>query len=245
MRRTWFVMLWVALSAGGVLAQRATQLPARPTQLPARPAAPSYGAPAYGAPAAAYPVPYGYPATYASTPAEGALNGMGNVISSKGNYNLSTSEAAVNMTQAQKNEIQNHQTYENTYFQMKETNQAYEKAHAEPRPTEEQLVRLARSGIPQPVSPSEVDPVSGKINWPNVLQQDDYSAQRSALEQLSAKKAANGSLSISDEMAARQTIEIMFAKMKSQILDVPTPDYIASRHFLQSMIYAMAHSPLT
>ncbi|OHB85183.1 MAG: hypothetical protein A2V98_20430 [Planctomycetes bacterium RBG_16_64_12] len=173
------------------------------------------------------------------------MNGMGNVISSKGNYNLATSEAAINMTQAQQNEIQNHLTYANTYFQMKETNQAYKKAQAKPRPTEEQLARWAREAAPQPVSPSEVDPVSGAINWPNVLQQDSFAAQRTALEQLSAQKAAHGSLSISDEMAARKTIESMFAQLKSQVRDVPTQDYIASKHFLQSMIYALAHTGLS
>ena len=240
MRRTWFVMLWIALCASGVLAQRATQLPARPARPAGRP-----GAPASGAPAAAYPAPYAYPSTYSSTRAEGALNGMGNVISSKGNYNLATSEAAINMTQAQQNEIQNHLTYENTYFQMKETNQAYKEAHAKPRPTEEQLARFAREAAPQPLSPSEVDPVSGAINWPNVLQQDSFAAQRTALEQLSAQKAAYGSLSTSDEMAARKTIESMFAQLKSQVRDVPTQDYIASKHFLQSMIYALAHTGLS
>ena len=87
--------------------------------------------------------------------------------------------------------------YENTYFQMQETNKAYQKAQRGPRPTEEQLARIARENAPQPVSPSEVNPASGKINWPSVLQEDGFAAGRAALEQLSAKKAAHGSLSIS------------------------------------------------
>ncbi len=59
-----------------------------------------------------------------TTAAGSAMNGMASVISAKGNYNLSTSAAAVNMTQAQKNEIQNHQLYTNTYFDMRATNKA-------------------------------------------------------------------------------------------------------------------------
>ncbi len=66
----------------------------------------------------------GYGGTGASTAAGSAMNGMASVISAKGNYNLSTSAAAVNMTQAQKQEIQNHQQYTNTYFQMRATNKA-------------------------------------------------------------------------------------------------------------------------
>lgn len=188
----------------------------------------------------------GYPGSYGSSTAAGsAMNGMANAISAKGNYNLSTSAAAVNMTQAQSNEMQNHMQYENTYFQMKDANQAYQQAHAQPRPTEQELARLAREEAPQPVSPSDVNTVTGKINWPNVLQDDSFSADRSALEQLSAKKAADGSLSIPDEMAARKTIESMFAELKSQITEVPPQDYLASRNFLRSMIYDLAHSQLS
>lgn len=187
-----------------------------------------------------------YPGNYGGgTPAGSAMNGMANAISAKGNYNLSTSAAAINMTQAQSNEMQNHMQYENTYFQMKDANQAYQKAHQAPRPTEEELVRLAREEAPQPVSPSDVDTVTGKINWPNVLQDDGFAADRSALEQLSAKKAAHGSLSVPDEMAARKTIESMFSELKSQIRDVPPQDYLASRNFLRSMIYNLAHSQLS
>ena len=37
----------------------------------------------------------------------------------KGNYNLSTSAAAINMTEARKNHIQNQNLAANTYFQMR------------------------------------------------------------------------------------------------------------------------------
>lgn len=186
---------------------------------------------------------YGYDEG-ASTAAGSAMNGMANAISAKGNYNLSTSAAAINMTQAQSNEMQNHMQYENTYFQMQQKNKAYRAAQRGPRPTEEQLVRLARDEAPKPLSPSLVNPASGKISWPSVLMEDRFAANRTKLEQFSAQKATDGSLSISDEMAARSTIESMFADLKTQIRIVPPHDYIASRSFLESMIYTLAHSEL-
>ena len=163
----------------------------------------------------------------ASTAAGSRMNGMANTISAKGNYNLSTSAAAVNMTQARSNQIKNHQQYENTYFQMKETNQAYQKAHAGRRLTEEQLARLAREGMPKPVSSSEVNSVNGKIKWPAVLQEKCFAENRATLEKYSETKAANGSLNIADQIAARKTIESMFAELKLQITKVPTFDSLA------------------
>ena len=67
------------------------------------------------------------------------MNGMANAISAKGNYNLSTSAAAINMTQARKNHIQNQQLAANTYFQMRAMNKAATAAERGPPPTMEQL----------------------------------------------------------------------------------------------------------
>jgi hypothetical protein len=180
----------------------------------------------------------------AHTAAGSAMSGMANAISAKGNANLSNSAAAVNMTQAQKNEIQNHQQYENTYFQMQQTNQAYQKAQEGPQLTEEQIARMARDAAPRPVSADQVNPTTGQIAWPEVLQEDSFATQRAAVDQLSATKAAHGSLSFSDQMAARKTIESMYAGLKSQIRDVPPQDYAVSNRFLRSLIYALSRADL-
>ena len=114
----------------------------------------------------------GYGGTGASTAAGSAMNGMASVISAKGNYNLSTSAAAVNMTQAQKQEIQNHQQYTNTYFEMRATNKAARKAEEGPQPTMEQIARIAHDGAPKPLTSDQWNPVTGTVNWPALLQQD-------------------------------------------------------------------------
>jgi hypothetical protein len=88
---------------------------------------------------------YGY-SRYASTAAGSAMNGMASVISARGDYNLSTSEATENLTQAQSQEIQNRQQYTNTYFSMRETNDAERAKLAGPRPTEQELVKIAQEG---------------------------------------------------------------------------------------------------
>ncbi len=180
----------------------------------------------------------------ASTAAGSAMTGMANAVSAMGSYNLSTSAAAVNMTQARRNNIENQQAYTNTYFQMRAANQAYREAERGPRPTADQLARLARDGAPKPLSPSDVNSVNGEISWPPVLQQEGFASERVVLDQLSATMATHGSLSFSDQMAARKTVETMFASLKSQIKDIPPQDYITSRHFLRSLIYATARSDL-
>jgi hypothetical protein len=232
MNRLWILLLIIAVFPALILAQTGSyQHPgSKGTPPPYQPAVPSASMiNAYGA----------YPGYVGGTTAAGsAMNGMSNVISAKGNYNLSTSAAAVNMTQAQKNEIQNHQLYTNTYFEMQATNKAARQAAEGPPPTMEQIARMAREGMPKPVTANEVDPVTGRIYWPVLLQQDMFASHRAELEKIMEKKSRYGSLDFSDQMQARQIIETMFEGLKSQISQVPTQDYLASKEFLRSLIYA-------
>jgi len=182
--------------------------------------------------------------TGASTAAGSAMNGMASVISAKGDYNLSTTAAAINMTQAQKQEIQNRQQWTNTYFDMRATNRASRAAERSPRPTMEQLVRMAHDGAPKPLGSSQMDPVSGRLNWPSALQQAGFDSQREQLEQLFTTRAKYGGLNYADQLAVRQTVDAMFGELKTQIRDIPPQDYVACRNFLASVTYAASKSEL-
>lgn len=237
MNRWYFVMLLLAFPAM-ILAQTGGAQYHGP-QYSSQPYQPAVPAPsmttAYG----------GYPGYYGGTTAAGsAMNGLGNAMSGAGSMHLSNSAAAINWTQAQKNEQQNRLSGEQTYFQMQNENRAYQKQLAGPPPTKEQLARWAHDAAPKPVTPSEVDPASGKINWPVALTQDNYGPQRTELDQLMAKKATYGNLSYADQTEARKTIETMFDELKLQIRDMPPMDYAASRSFLRSLIYATSKSDL-
>jgi len=234
MNRTWILMVAVAFP---VVALAQTGSPGSSGQhVPYQPAVPAPSTVnAYG----------GWPGTGgASTAAGSAMNGMASVISAKGDYNLSTSAAAMNMTQAQKQEIENRQQATNTYFEMRSTNRAARDAERAPRPTMEQLARWAHEGAPKPLGPSQMDPVSGRLNWPTALQQDSFESQRSQVDQLFATRARYGSLSYSDQLTVRRTVDDMFGELKAQIRDVPPQDYVDSRNFLASVTYAATKSEL-
>src|SRR5262245_63896784 len=106
------------ITALAILFAAATTATAQPQGSQYTPAVPSASYGGYGG--------YGF---YGGTPGgatvEGSMmQGMASVISAKGNYNLATSAAAVNMTQAMKQDIVNRQDATNAYFAMQETNRA-------------------------------------------------------------------------------------------------------------------------
>src|SRR5262249_17517513 len=150
------------------------------------------------------------------------MQGMASVISAQGNYNLATSAAAVNLTQAQKQDIQNRIAGTNAYFSLQETNRAATAAKRSPRLSEEQLVRIAAQAAPTQLDNSDVDPVSGQVNWPSVLQDDIFKKDRDLVEQLLARQVSLGRLGIAEHEQIGDAIERLAAILKAQINKIPT-----------------------
>ena len=232
MNRCYFLMLLLAFSAM-MLAQNA---------LSQNPQGEAYRSPYEPAPRILSP--YGNPyAGYwgggnGGTAAGSAMNGMASMISAAGQRRLSNSAAAINWTEAQKNEIENRQQWADAYFAMREENQKASAAKRGPNLTIEQLARIAKQGVPRPLGPSQLDPVNGELYWPIALQQPIFEAQRSQVDKLFALRAYYGALSYPNQTKAHEALEAMFKNLKMQIEKVRQQDYMICRSFLQSVNYA-------
>src|SRR5262245_1621506 len=202
---------------------------------PAVPAAPSVGG-GYGL----------WGGNFAGGTVEGSMmQGMASMMSAAGNYNLATSAAAVNTTQAIKQDIVNRQDATNAYFAIKETNRAATAAMRSPRLSEEQLVRMAAQAAPKPIDSTEFDTVSGRVLWPKLLQADAFKQQRAAVEQLLVKQAQYGKLGLADHDQAGSAIEGMSDRLREMINSVSPQDYIEAKNFLKSLMYGMTKTQLS
>ena len=180
--------------------------------------------------------PYSY---HSSTAAEGYGRGMGAVIRSMGQYNLSSSAAAINMTEARKKQLENDKQWTDTYFQMREINRQQRDAElARRRGTPEDWVRFAQAGKPKPLSASELNPVTGEIKWPILLTLPDFNAQRAELEKLFAERSYKGVLDGEGYMKAKNVAEDMAALLAKKIKEFPAGQFIATKNFLNSLSYA-------
>ncbi len=225
------VLLLVSIAYGH---QQSTEAPYQPAVAP--PSMGGYGGGGYGG--------Y-YGGGGASTAAGSASTGMANVISARGSANLNNSAAAVNYTQAQSNEIKNHEQYTNTYFDMRATNKAAREAEEGPPPTAEQMARIAHEGVPKQLSPSQFNHVTGQIDWPQALQLDMFATERQQLESVIGTYSQIGTLNYADQLKVRKLINDMAAKLKTQVRQMPPPDYAACKSFLNSLIYATSKVQLS
>lgn len=178
-----------------------------------------------------------------STAAGGYLAGLGQAIRAQGQYNLDTSAAAINMTEADRRAIENQKLWTETYFEKRRINQAYRDSQRRPRGDAETWVRLAQVRSPGRLSPSELDPVTGHINWPDGLMNDAYTRDRQEVERLFADRAlAHGAIGPQMHQQITLAINSMLATLKSYIKDYSTNQYVASRNFLNSLAFE-ASSP--
>jgi hypothetical protein len=173
-----------------------------------------------------------------------ALQGMSQVISAAGQYNLATSAAAINATQAESNQMRNDVQGVETFWQMRNIGAAERAKERGPAPTAEELARRARAGIPQGLTASQIDPVTGALYWPAALQDPGFQPQKTAVEECTAKWVKYGGLTYADQTKVRENIDTMFDGLKAQIQAIPPQDYVACRTFLQSLLYATTRTTL-
>lgn len=175
---------------------------------------------------------------HAATAAESAARGVADIVRSAGAANLMNAQAAGYYEAARSQNIDNHLKYTQTYFEMKRYNKEYRDANRPARPTSEQLFRLAKDATPKPLAPDQLDPVTGKITWPEVLLVSDFQASREALETLYAERAqASGQITLDQYNAIRQSTREMQNLLKAKLNDLPPQVFTGANAFIKRLEY--------
>lgn len=174
---------------------------------------------------------------HSSTAGEGYARGMGDLVRSQGVYNVLSSQAAVNMTEARRRQIENQAQWTDTYFRMRQTNREARAQEKGPQPTREDWVRIAQMGRPARLGPTQLDAVSGLIHWPALLNTDEFSNYRADLEPLFAERAQTGAMDGDGRKKTQSVTKAMLNVLKSQITQVASADYMQARKFIESLAY--------
>lgn len=173
---------------------------------------------------------------YASTAGQAAAYGMSEMMRAQGYENLQNSEAAKNWEEAKTLEIQNRLRWTETYFDMRKENRDRRAEEAGPRVTQEQAIRMAKMAAPPRLGSTQLDPVTGHIEYPMILTDDRYKTYRGELDTLFAKRAASGgSIQYSDYQRIHTTVSQFIEALKTHVKDYAAGDYGRARTFLDSL----------
>jgi len=179
---------------------------------------------------------YGYGG---GTVASNYMYGMSNVIRAEGEYNLLTSAAGVNYEEARSRYLDNQKKWWQNYLQGQEAHQKMmAEKYAREKHSPEALASAAASGLPPQLSPDALDPVTGQITWPDVLQADQYAAERKELEQLFELRAKTTQTAATSE-AVRAAADKMTGILRNDVQTIPANEYMAARKFLDSLAWAV------
>jgi len=175
---------------------------------------------------------------YASTAGQAAAYGMSEVLRAQGYQNLQNSEAAKNWEEAKTLEMQNRLRWTETYFEMRRVNRDARAAERGPPVTQEQAIRWAKMAAPPRLNTSDLDPVTGHINYPILLTQDIYTPYRTRLDELFSERAASGgSLRYEQFQDIQKTVADFIEALRKRVNEYAAGDYGVARTFLDRLAH--------
>ncbi len=198
-----------------------------------------YGAFGYGGYGYGYGYGLGY-GNYGGGTLEGNyLQGMSQVITAQGEYNLNTAQAGVSYEEARSKYLDNQKKWRENYTQMKEERQRQAiEQHEINKATNE--ARAAAQAAKPPVyhglGRNSLDPLTGQITWPEILRGAEFDAQRKQVDQLFELRAkTSSSAATADKIHA--TVQDMQTHLRKGIEKFPASQYIAAQKFLDALDY--------
>jgi len=174
---------------------------------------------------------------HSSTYEEGVQRGAADIIRSAGAYNLMTSAAMNNVEEARRRYIENRVYGTDQYFEMRRMNREARAAERGPRPTMETLVRLAAARKPNRLSPSELDPITGKITWPALLGEPQFKEDRQKLEEIYLERAFDGQLDLTQLRQVSSSVANMKAGLLKDVKSSEPMLYTQAKAFLEGLAY--------
>jgi hypothetical protein len=160
--------------------------------------------------------------------------GYADVVRSYGMANLLNSQAMNQVEQARKQYIENQVKATQAYFELRRY--VAEARHAEqPMPLSmEQYVRLAREAAPAPLTATQLDPLTGVVNWPKPLMLPEFAGFRQRIDQLFQQRAAGYLVFLPAQKAIQEFTDVLNAQ--ANVFDAK--DFVVSRRFLDSLLMA-------
>lgn len=177
-----------------------------------------------------------------TTPFGSAMLGIAASTQAAGQYNLYTSQAAINYQQAYQCWIENQKLRTQTYFDMRRMNASYraELEMQHPHATPEEIDAFNRSRMPEHLSANTFDPSHGMIEWPPLLTRSEFDGARGRLEGLFSEAAGDphgSGLGTQNYRDIQQVVGEMSDTLHSEIKQFGPDEYIAATKFLKSLAF--------
>jgi len=182
--------------------------------------------------------PYGGYGGYgmAGTAQSAAEYGMASMIAASGYANLQNSIATRNYLAARSQDFDNRLQWTRAYYDMRREHRAYVSDHT--RLSMDEITKIANDASPKRLDATQLDPTTGRIAWPIILQDPRYVALTDELENLYKSRAtASGFVGAENYQSINKTCEDLLNLLKANIDEYQPNDFIQARRFVESLRY--------
>jgi len=175
---------------------------------------------------------------FGGSAASSAAMGYAQILAAQSRANLTNSQAAMNWEKAKTQEIQNRLLWTETYFKMRQVNHDMRLAEQGPRMTAQQAIALAHDALPRRLDSVELDPVTGRISYPEVLRDPQYDSLRSDVDHFFKNRAAvNGSIDYYDLQHIDTILNLFHNELQHNMAEYKAGVYGHAVTFLESLGY--------
>jgi hypothetical protein len=172
---------------------------------------------------------------YQPTIEEGILRGASELARGQGDYNYLSAEALKSIEQARSLNIDNRMKGLNNYWDAKRINYINTLAQIR-RFSTEQMAAIAKKEAPERLAEHQYEPVSGKLAWPAVFNEQEFLAHRKAIDALFAKRTSRD---VGAETEFHATIRDVSAEMQvmlqTRIDSMPPMEFTTAKKFLDGL----------
>ncbi|HEY1598704.1 MAG TPA: hypothetical protein VGG64_03835 [Pirellulales bacterium] len=162
--------------------------------------------------------------------------GMASMIAASGYANLQNSMAAQNYTAARSQDINNRVQWTNSYYQMRQAHRAYIADHT--RLSMDEITKIAQDAAPKRMDAEQLDPHTGRVNWPIILQDAKYIDITDELDNLyKARATSSGFIGAESYRDINKATEKLMQSLKVNIDEYNANDYEKARHFIENLRY--------
>lgn len=146
--------------------------------------------------------------------------------------------AARNYQEAYRIALETREKMVETYFHAKALNKQFRDANR-PKPlTHEQYVELARKAAPYRLTEKQYDRVLGRLRWPFVLQDAEFSPERDELTQLFLNRTpANYGPTTEFYGQVQRLTGRLEMKLREKLTLLSPAEYMAAKNFVLSVAY--------
>ena len=176
---------------------------------------------------------------HASTVAEGRGNAISAVTRSRGQYQLDVSQARINNAQADAMVMQNRKQLATDYFETQNINKQNrfgDYAEKKKQHEKDALFQYGSEGRPTRLTSSELDPVTGQITWPIVLEAPSFTDYTKPIDDAFVKRAETKSrFDYKTYQQVTKDCKEIETELRTQMKDIGTNGYATGREFMKRL----------